>query len=135
MMLRYLPEFFFLPLAPGPCRLHPNAGAALGTPHLSVPAGAPVFARSFLDRRLLDEIELRELLVQIAVAFILNRALVRLLAVLAGDLFDYFHTRDDLTERGEALGIEEGVVLEVDEDLRRAGVRAARREGDVSLFV
>src|SRR4029077_10910392 len=89
----------------------------------------------FLDRGLLDVIELRERRLQVGVALRLDRALVRLLAVLIRDLLDHVHVGRHFAERREALRIEERVVLEVDEHLRRPRVFAGRGEGDVALLV
>src|SRR5882762_1297986 len=56
---------------------------------LSCPCRPPAL---FLDRRLLDVVELRELRLQIGVSLRLDAALVRLLAVLVGDLLDDVHS-------------------------------------------
>src|SRR4051795_6346871 len=83
---------------------------------------------SFHDRRRLDEVELRELREEELVALRRNASL-RVLgsaAVLRVQHVDDVHAFDDLAERNKALGVEEGVVLVVDEDLRAAAVGTAR---------
>src|SRR4029077_7202354 len=102
----YLPALPALPALPDLPAL-PALPALPGRPDL------------FLDRGLLDVIELRERRLQVGVALRLDRSLVRLLAVLVRDLFDDVHAGGHFTERREPLRVEEPVVLEVDEHLGR----------------
>src|SRR5580704_17179021 len=90
---------------------------------------------SFLDCRLPDVIELRELRLQVRVSLRLNAGLIRLLAVLSVDLFHDVHARGDFAKRGEALTVESRIVLEVDEHLRGAGVGTGGGKGDVAGLV
>mmetsp|Transcript_90509 Transcript_90509/g.235696 ORF Transcript_90509/g.235696 Transcript_90509/m.235696 type:complete len:261 (-) Transcript_90509:12-794(-) len=83
--------------------------------------------RSRLDRDLGELRRLREIRVQVDVALPRDPALVGLLPVAAVELLDHGHpVAQHLPERGEALAVQERVVAVVDEELRRARVRARR---------
>merc|ERR1719326_2084137 len=83
----------------------------------------------------LDVAELRERFLQVRVALALDFALVRLLAVAREDPLRHIEPFRYLADGGEALAIEEGVVLVVDEHLRRAGARPGGSEGEITALV
>jgi hypothetical protein len=80
------------------------------------------------NRNLLDEVELRELLLQIRVPLLRNLALLRSLTILRIDLVHHVHPLHHLAERSEPRPIQSRVVRVIDEELRRARVRARCRE-------
>src|SRR6202034_66560 len=82
------------------------------------------------DRGRFDAVDIRKILVKIRFALAGDRALVRALAVATVELLDDVHAGDHFAERGEALAIEKRIVAEIDEQLRGAGIRASRGEGE-----
>src|SRR5688572_25316305 len=88
------------------------------------------------DRSSLDEVESREVLVEVHVALALQALLVgtlaarRAVAVAAVEAVDDLHAGSHFTERREATLVEVRVVAIVDEDLRRPGIRSAGGERD-----
>ena len=82
-----------------------------------------------------DVVEPRKRLCQVGVALRLDQHLIGCFAMLGVDLVDDLHARHDLTERREPVFVEEAVVPEVDEELRRARVRTARGKCDEAALV
>src|SRR5688572_8808777 len=89
------------------------------------------------DRRLLDEVELRKLLLQVAVSLAQDPPLIRLVFASGTKQFVHdLHAGDDLPEWRKALLVEITVVRVVDEDLGDARVRQALlRKGHVAARV
>jgi hypothetical protein len=86
----------------------------------------------------LDYVEFGEAFVEVGLAGFFDLVLIDagVVAVLVVKHFDDFHAVGvDGAKGGEAGFVEEGVVLEIDEDLRGAGVRAGGGEDDGALFV
>lgn len=87
--------------------------------------------------------QLREAISEVRVSTLLNQGLVRPLAtgcafsVPRETSIDDFHAFDDPPNRREALLVQEPVALisRVDEDLRRSGVGASRREDNCPTLV
>jgi len=87
---------------------------------------------------MLDDVELGIMLIEIGLALGLDGALLAggTVSVSIVELFDDLHAfLVDGGEGSETLGIEEGIVLEADEDLGGAGVGAGHGESDVATLV
>src|SRR6478672_4271507 len=86
-----------------------------------------------LDGRFLDEIETREILLQVSVSLALNQILPGAIAVriafpiAAIKLVHHFHPADYFPERRESGTIETRIIHQVDEHLR--GARSGARHG------
>src|ERR1700734_4344543 len=87
------------------------------------------------DRRGMDAIELRKVLVQVRLTQRSDRSLVRPLAVPAGNFLYHVHARNHLAERGKAHFVELRVVPGVDEKLRSARIFSGGSKGDVAGFI
>src|SRR3546814_8498377 len=68
-------------------------------------------------------------------ATVFNERLLRLLSVTAIDGIHAVHPPHHASDRGKAHPVETRIVGEVDEHLRRPGVRAGRGEGDHSAGI
>src|ERR1700687_2562284 len=94
-----------------------------------------------LQGRPLDEIQLREILCQIVVAFPLDSRLVgactsrRALPVSGEELVDDVHAGNDLAERRKPLIVEPRIIPEIDEDLGGARIRPRCGKRDVAALV
>src|SRR4051812_598104 len=112
----------------------PPAEQRRETTHAASPPRALFSAKLFLDRRLLDGVEIGKVLRQIGVAFHLHAPLVGTaaargaLAVFGVELVDDLHPLDHAAERREALAVEAAVLTEVDEHLGRACVGTCHGE-------
>ena len=69
------------------------------------------------DGRFFDEVEIRELTLEVLVAGRANGVLIGKFAVLRFDRQGDVHPGDNFSERCEAIGVELGVVFVVDEKL------------------
>ncbi len=90
------------------------------------------------DRRALDDVKFGETLVEVRLSRFFDLRLVDAgaVAVSVVEHFDDFHpVAVDGTEWCEAVFVEKGVVFEIDEDLRRAGVWPGGGEDDRTFFV
>ena len=86
----------------------------------------------------LDDVEFGEAFVEVGLPGFFDLVLVDagVIAVLVVEHFDDFHTIGvDGAKGSEAGFVEEGIVFEIDEDLRGAGVWAGGGEDDGALFV
>src|SRR5687767_9214257 len=99
----------------------PPSERRLRTPP-ALPRRAPLLWGAWLDRRGLNEIEARILLLQVFVALPDDSSSIRLFRtrIPAIELVDVLHPRHDLSEGGEIVLVQIGVVAQVDEDLRVA---------------
>src|SRR5579872_3579149 len=73
-----------------------------------------------------DAVEPGEVLIQISLSLVSDRALVRLLAVARVDLVDDLHALGHFAEGSKAIGIEPRVVSIIDEELRGPAVARGR---------
>src|SRR5690348_7164982 len=77
-----------------------------------------------------DSVEFREVLFEIDLSVTLYLTLIWTLPVFAIELIHDVHAIRDLTERRETHTVQAGVIHEIDEDLRGAGVGTASGKGD-----
>src|SRR5690348_3517280 len=77
-----------------------------------------------------DSVEFREVLFEIDLSVTLYLTLIWTLPVFAIELIHDVHAIRDLTERRETHTVQAGVIHEIDEDLRGAGVGTASGKGN-----
>lgn len=66
------------------------------------------------DRRGYDLVDIREILVNVSLPFVRNRALVGAFPIAAVELLHHVHARSNLPERSKALPIERRVIPQID---------------------